>query len=799
MTELLNKEFSRKTLVKRGGALIVGFSLARAGLPGKAQAAAAPDPDQIDTWISIHADNTASIKTGIVEFGQGSATGLLQIAGEELDMDMSQLRFINYDSDVTPATGDTGASFSIRKVGPQIRAATAHARQALLGLASTSLGVPVAGLTVKSGVVSGGGKSVTYGDLIGDKLLNVTLPSSYKLKSFYPYHVADVAIGLEAGQTPAKPVSSYKLVGTRVPRVDVPAMVTGTNVYMHHVRVPGMLHGRVVRPRGQSAFGSGAPIVSVDASSIKHISNVQIVRKGDFLGVVAPKEYDAIQAAAQLKVQWRDNPVLPGSGNLWKSMRELDSTGQAKAYTRLDVGNIDAALASAAHVVSQTYAYPYNAHGGIGPQAVIADVRPTSAVVLTGTENPNRLHAMLARVLGLPQSAIRLKCFPGCVAYGNDAPYEDAAVSAALMSQILGKPVRLQFMRWEEHGWDSFAPAQTMDIRGGVDAKGKLVGLDYTVLVHPHANSNVQTAEVLTGAPAQQAVPSPDPLVGYAGRQGDVLGEISATPQYDQPNLRLTLKSLPLLGHYLSTGCFRACQAPQALFGVEQMIDELAYAAKMDPYLFRIQNITTGKDPNPNVNAPEYPSPGSSERWAAVLHAAAQAANWRPRVAASNLSEATVVSGRGIAVSAGDAPDTRAAVVAEIEVNKKTGKILVKHLYVAQDSGLIINPELVENQMIGAAMQGVSRTFEEVRFNKSHVTSVDWVTYPILRFKDSPKVTAIVVNRPDVQPRGVGEEAHPQPSTAVANAFFDATGVRMRTAPMTPPRVRAVLKAAGVA
>jgi CO/xanthine dehydrogenase Mo-binding subunit len=320
------------------------------------------------------------------------------------------------------------------------------------------------------------------------------------------------------------------------------------------------------------------------------------------------------------------------------------------------------------------------------------------------------------------------------------------------------------------------------------------------VLVHPHANSNTQTAEELLGARVSSTVPNPSGLVGYGGRTGDVLGEISATPQYNQPNLRLTLKSLPLLNHYLSTGCMRACQAPQAAFAVEQMIDELAHAANMDPYAFRVQNITNGNDPNPNINAPEFPpSDSSRDRWLGVLNAAAQAANWQPKVAASNLSNDTVVTGRGIAMSAGDAPDTRAAVIADIEVNKKTGKIVVKHIYVAQDSGLLINPGLVENQMIGAVVHGTSRAFEELRFNKKHVTGIDWVTYPILRFKDAPNVTPIVVNRPEIQPRGVGEEAHPQPPAAIANAFFDATGVRMREAPMTPARVRATLKAAGVA
>jgi nicotinate dehydrogenase subunit B len=338
---LHEKEFSRKSFVKAGGALIVGFSLAGSGIAARAKAAstvASPfasngpfDPYSVDSWIVINADNTASIKSGGVLQGTGSETGLLMIAGEELNMDMSQLELVNADTNVSPVTGVKAASNTIMLAGRGVRAASATAAQALLGLASTKLGVPLASLSVRKGLVSGGGKTVSYGELLGGKFFNVEMPASYNMAGDGdPYDVFEFTGGIDAGQPPAKPTSKYTLVGTSPARIDVPGMVTGRSTYVQNVYVPGMLHGRIVRPRGQAVYGFGAPIVSIDASSIAHIPNVRIIRKGNFLGVVAPHEYDAIQAASELKVKWADPPaVLPGSGNEFKGMRALDSAGKS--------------------------------------------------------------------------------------------------------------------------------------------------------------------------------------------------------------------------------------------------------------------------------------------------------------------------------------------------------------------------------------------------------------------------------------------------------------------------------------
>jgi CO/xanthine dehydrogenase Mo-binding subunit len=763
MTGLMHeKEFSRKSFLKGGGAMVVGFSLAGAGLAGKAQAAdspfasnGSPDLGQVDTFVAIHGDNTATIKTGRVELGQGSTTGILVLAAEELDMDISQLVFARNDTNVTPDTGLTAGSSTIASAGPRVRSAAATARQVLLGMAATQLGVPVSSLSVSKGVISGGGKTVTYGSLIGDKLFNVTMASQ----------------SINPGVAPSKPISSYTLVGiSRVPRVDIPAKVDGTYVYVHNIRVPGMLHGRLVRPRGQGAYGDGtAPtIVSVDASSIAHIVGAKVLQRGNFLGVVAPREYDAIQAAAQLKVKWAPMPPVSGSGDMWKQMRAFDSTGQAPARIAALSGNFDSAFASAAKTVTASYAYAYNGHMPIGPACAVADVTADGAIVMANTQSCYAVRTKLAAILPLPLNKIRVQYYEGASSFGNSPARYDSSQAAAVLSQLAGAPVRLQFMRWDEHGWDNYGPAQLMDMRGGVDAKGNIVALEYTHFGIPGISQTLDD-------PTRQQVGVPLPAPG--------LGPVDTTnsgTQYNIANRRVIAKSLPLFNNYFKTSSLRAPQAPQSCFGSEQMIDELAHAAGMDPYQFRLQNITTA----------------DQNQWRDVLVGVAKLANWQPKVSASNLSTANVVTGSGIAL--GSFAGSQAGVVVDVEVNKKTGKIVVKNAYAAQVAGLSVYLPGVEQQMDGSMIMGASRALSEaVVFNKAQVTSLDWVSYPIMRFKESPNTKVVAVQRLDLVPTGSGEPPSAPIPASIANAFFDATGVRIREAPMTPARVRAVLKAAG--
>jgi nicotinate dehydrogenase subunit B len=752
------KEFSRKTFLKGSGALVVGFSAVGAGVAAKTATAAgtaAPSLNALDSWLIVHADNTVTVLGEKLEYGQGTTTGLRQIAAEELGIGFEQVRWTRPQTGIQPNHGGTYGSNGTASGGPQIRAAAAYGAQTLLGLASAQLGVPVGSLSVDKGVISGGGKSIKYADLLAGKTFNVTLPVTT----------------LNPGVAPAKAPDAYKIVGTRVPRWDIPDKVKGTFTYMHNVRVPGMLHGRIVRPRGQGAYGSGAPIVSIDVSSIKNIPNVQIVRKGDFLGVVAPHEYDAIQAAAQLKVKWQDVQTLPGSGDIWGQMRAQDAAGLTQNSIRAASGDVAAGLASAAKVVANTFKISYQTHGPIGPSCAIADVRPGSAMVLCSTQDIYTTQTRLTLLLGMTPDQITVQYWDGGGTFGASG-YQDAADAAALLSQGVGKPVRLQNMRWDEHGWDTYGPAITADVRAGIDSKGNIVAYDASAFGHP------QVPYSGTGAHETSAE--------LAGVQRGTIGTgnvgTDAGTRYNIPNVRVVGKSVPSLNGYLMTSFLRRPNGPQNMFISEQTIDDLAYAAGMDPIAFRLQNL------NATLNAT---TTQTGARTVTVLQTLAQLSKWQPRVAASQLSKANVVTGRGVAITG------QQGLVAEVEVNRKTGKIRATHIYVAQDPGLAVNPASIENQIVGNMVMGTSRAVvEAVRFSKVRVTSTDWVTYPILRIKDSPAVTVAIVNRPDQPPSGVGEATHEGVPAAIANAFFDATGVRIREYPMSPPVVRAVLKEA---
>ena len=787
MTGLLHeKEFSRKSFVKGGGALIVGFSLAGSALAGKASAKFPatpptpagfnPDLNQVDSWITINADETIVLKTSQIETGNGITTGFLQVLAEELDADMAQMRYGMFnqashtvvDTWVAGSTGGEGGSNAMSGTGPKIRNVGALTRQALLGLASTSLGVPVANLTIDKGVISGSGQSVSFGKLVGGKLLKIT----------------GANVNLQPGVAPAKPFSAYKTVlkdPNPVVRIDIPDKVTGKYTYVHQVRVPGMLHGRMVRPRGQGAYpyNSNVP-VSVDATSISHIPGAQVVHVNNFLGVVAPKEYDAIQAAAQLKVVWNTNPILPGTGNLWKHYRAEDAAGAIPATLTSPKGNVDVALASSAHKVSGSFAHHYQGHMPIGPSCAIADVTANQATLWSNTQNVYSLNSDLANVLSpLQGSQIRIIFYEGAGSFGNGCVAFDTAESAAIMSKALGKPVRLQMMRWDEHGWTHYAPANLYDMRAGVDANGNITA--YEVNGYGQGGTSIYTGRELAG-PVGAPTPTSNAIPTKVNGGSANTENSSPWMKVINTNYKLINKPIDSTMGIFHSGPVRAPGAQQMTFADAQTIDMLAVAAGMDSLQFRLNNMLTDDQ---------------NQRWSAVLSAAAKAANWKPWVSGSKLSKENIVTGRGIANS--HHGGAYAACVTDIEVNKKSGKILVTHIYAAQDSGFAVNPSLIYNQMIGNVIQGTSRAlWEEVTFNKNNVTSIDWVTYPILRFKDHPKVTNVLVQRTDQPSLGSGEPVTCPLTGAIANAFFDATGVRMHECPMTPGRVRATLKAAGV-
>lgn len=728
-------DLARRDFLKAGGSLVVGFSLGQIVLAQRGAVAGPPDPKMIDTWLAIHADNTATVYIGFAELGQGCSTALPQIAAEELDLDMSQVKTVRLDTNVTPNQGGTYSSASIARGGPQIRTAAAEARLALLQLASRKLETPMERLTVSKGIVSAGpNRSISYGELIGDKPFDI------------PF----------TGSAPVKPASQYRLVGTAVSRQDIPDKVSGKYIYMQHARMPGMLHGRVVRPRGQRAYGAGAKVLSIDQGSIRNIPGARAVRKGDFIGVVAENEWDAVRAAQQLKVTWETTPTLPGNNALYEQIRTADPQGRVV----LERGDVTAALSQAEHSVSQICRGPYQAHAPFGPNCALADVKADSALVMCSTQDVYGTRNGLSRLLGMPAEQVRVQYYEGSGTYGHSC-YDDVAQGAALLSQLAGRPVRLQFMRWDEHGWDNYGPAHVGEVRAAGDASGRIVAYEYHGW--QHGWSSTEASAQLTGVPAAE---------WPGGGAAQQVSPLNLGSMYNVANLRLVNHRVPAAG-YLRGGWLRSPLDLSFSFASEQAIDQLAYRVGMDPYEFRQHNITDA-------------------RWLGVLDAAARAATWTPRRAALKLSDAKIVTGRGIAV--GTHLASYGGAVAEIEVNKETGRVVAKHLYGAIDCGLAVNPGNIESQISGQLVQTASRMFkEEVKFSTTSVTSLDWASYPILRFDECPDVTPVVVQRLDQRSTGAGEEVMAAAAAAIANAFFDATGVRMEEYPLTPARVLVAL------
>jgi len=427
----------------------------------------------------------------------------------------------------------------------------------------------------------------------------------------------------------------------------------------------------------------------------------------------------------------------------------------------VDIGDPEGAFGKATYVSSATYFSPYQAHAPFGPNCAIGDVGPDRALVLCSTQDIYASRKMLATLLGMPADRVRVQYYEGSGTYGHSC-YEDAPQAAAVMSQVVGRPVRVQFMRWDELGWDNYGPAQVAQVRAGIDAEGRIIAYTYDGWQHGWHINETSTELAMQTAPAERT----------AGSFSIVVNRISTGSMYRVPNRRVVSHAIPMVG-LLKGSPLRSPLDMALSFASEQTIDELAHAAKMDPLQFRRKNM-------------------GDSRWLGVLEAAAKAAGWTPRVAASQLSHADVVTGRGIAV--GTHHVSYGAAVADIEVDRRTGNIVAKQLYGALDCGLAVNPALVENQIVGMMIQATSRMLkEEVTFDSTGVTSVDWVSYPVLRFAEHPNCTPVVVQRINEPSTGAGEEVMGAAGAAIANAFFDATGVRLTRYPLTPERVRDAL------
>ena len=673
--------------------------------------------------------------TGKVELGTGVSTALRQIVAEELDFPFEKIEWIQGDTANTVDQAPTFGSQTIKRGGGQLRQAAAEAKATLLSLASARLGVPTEQLTVAQGVISDPGnpkKKVSYANLIGGQRFNRDI----------------------TGKLTPKSTTAYNIVGKPVRRVDVPFKVTGAHTYMQDLRIPGMLHGRPIRP---PAFG--AKLIALDESSVNDVPGlVKVVVKGNFVGVVCEREDQAIRAARNLKVTWEGSQVLPPMSELHAALRRIPSNDRASANT----GDVDGTLAEATKTLNATYHWPFQLHASIGPSCGLAHVKDGEVTIWSGTQGAHQLRPTIAQLLGISAANVRVVFVEASGCYGHNGA-DDAAGDAALLSQAVGKPVRVQWMRHDEHAWEPLGPAMVMDVRGAVDSQGNVTAWDYQVWTPTHSSRpNASGGSLLAGS-----------LAGIsAGKANQSGADRNANHTYDFQNNRVIV-------HWLNSSPIRASAlrglgSPQNTFANESFIDELATEAGVDPLEFRLRHLN---DP----------------RAKAVLEAAAKRAGWanRPSPQKGGPGE-TTRSGRGIALVQYDRTEAYVAAVAEVEVNQADGQVRVKRVVVAHDCGLIINPDGLRNQIEGNVIQATSRTLkEEVKFDPSMVTSLDWTSYSILRFSEIPEVVVELINRPDHPPVGAGEATTSAIPAAIANAIFDATGARLRTIPFTPDRVKA--------
>jgi CO/xanthine dehydrogenase Mo-binding subunit len=732
---------SRREFLKTGGALVVGFSLVplpRANAADAGAAAVKPlSPDRVESFLAIGADGGVTCYSGKVDLGTGVRTALMQIVAEELTVPFEKVRLVMGDTLLTPDQGVTFGSLSIQNGGVQIRQAAASARAALTAEAAKRWGVDAGGLTTVDGGVrtATGSRQIAYAELVRDQQL--ALPVDAKAQLLDP--------------------AGYRVVGRSVPRVDIPAKVTGEFVYMQDFRVPGMVHARMVRPPSL-----GARLIAVDERSVSGIPGlIRVVRGGNFVAVVAESEWGAIKAARALKATWSEWAGLPDPTKLWEHVR---ATKIVKDDVTSNTGDARAALQGAAKRFSATYDFAVHTHGSIGPSCAIADFRDGMLTCWSSSQATHNLRKQLAAMLALPEEKVRALYVDGAGCYGRNG-HEDAAADAALIARTLGRPVRVQWMRADEHGWDPKGPPTLIDMQGGLDAGGNVVAWHSQFYLPDGAAGNVPlVAAELADLPREQIM-SP----------GGIIND-SAIP-YTFPNVLA-------VAHRLAETPFRPSwiRSPgrlQNTFANEAFLDELMVAANADPFDFRLRHL---KDP----------------RGEELLQRLRSLAKWQGRSAAKPTAD--TVTGRGVAYVKYELYRTYVGVVATVEVERKTGALRVKHFAVAQDCGQIINPDGVRNQVEGNIVQTVSRALkEQVSFDRSHVTSVDWASYPILTFPEIPAVEIDLIDRPRETPWGVGEPATAVVPAAIANAVWDAVGVRLRSVPFTPDKVLAAMRASGQA
>jgi CO/xanthine dehydrogenase Mo-binding subunit len=711
------------------------------------------NPAELDTWLAIDGNGIVTGYWGKMDMGQGVDTAIAQLIAEELDVAVNKVNIVFGDTALCADQGGASGSSGVQRSGVAFQAAAAEARLVLLEKASAELEVRIADLDVTDGVIYSNNdraKSISYGQLIGDRFFDAPIKWNGKLGN---------RLGLKGRAKPKDP-KDYKIVGTSVRRHDIAGKIFATTDFLHHVTMPGMLHGRMIRPNA-----AGAHVKSVDRSSVKDIPGVQVVVENDFVGVVAPKEWDAIKAARTLKVEWDESDVgFPtDSDHLFDWIR---STKPAMSRIELDEGNVDAGIADAARTITAEYEWPFQSHARMAPAAGVADVRDDDAVVWTDSQKPYDTARGAAALLNL--GYVRGIWMPGPGSYGrSDAG--DGAMDAVILSRAVGAPVRVQWMRNEGHAWDPKSPASVITCRAGLDAGRNIFAYHHHIKGFSRSDMNSREndpSEVLAGhllghvSTPQWSMRSPDDTYKFRHKRysWDALAPLRA-------------QASPL-----RTAHFRDPYGAEVHFAAESFVDEMAMASGSDPLAFRIKHVTDPRD-------------------AAALKSVGDVADWEPRTAPRrNRGANGNYVGTGIAYARRNGAVN--AIVAEVEVNANSGRVWVRRMWVGADYGLIVNPFTLDRTIEGNLLQATSRTlFEEVKFNRKMVESDDWLSYPILDAADAPEEIKIVhINRPELGPRGAGEPTTRVAPPAIANAFFDATGIRMRRVPLTPERVKAALR-----
>lgn len=743
-----NMLLSRRSVLQ-GGALVVGFAL----LPAVARAqqeeaevvnqadwppGSLGDYPYVDSWIRIDSDGAVTVFTGKAELGQGIKTALVQVAAEQLQVATERVSIVTADTDRTPDEGFTAASHSLEESGTAIMHAAAQARRVLLELAAERLGQPIEALEVSDGIVTGtNGQSASYGDLVSDELLHVQV----------------------ARDTPLRDPEEHAVMGRPAQRLDIPAKVTGQPAYVHDLRMPGMVHARVVRPPSGTAT-----LESVDTGPVEQLPGViQVVRDGSFLAVVAEGEYQAVRAMAALSqaARWQQGQPLLDEANLYDEFRRLP----AEDYVVHEKGTSTAS--SAGSTVEAVYRRPYQMHASIGPSCAVGLYQDGRLTVWSHTQGAYPDRAAIAELLSMPAEQVRVVHMEGAGCYGHNGA-DDAAADVALIARAVpDRPVRLQWMREQEHGWEPYGSAMIVEARAVVDDAGEIADWNYEVWSNPHSTRPGPAGALIAGRLVANAFP-PQPPQKIPQPAGG--GDRNAVPPYTLPRARVVehfVTEMPL-----RVSALRSLGAYTNVFALESFMDELAEAAKADPVEFRLRRL---EDP----------------RARDVLSRAAETFGW------SGWQRRGPGHGRGIAYARYKNLAAYCAVAMELEVDRNSGAIRLLRAVAASDSGQIVNPDGVRNQIEGGIVQSASWTlFERVRFSQQEITSIDWAGYPIMRFASAPLVVEVEpIDRPGAPFLGTGEASQGPTAAAIANAFADATSVRLRELPFTRDRVRAALRA----